>query len=84
MAETHVKIGIFWLIFGYMVEHTHMFLQNFSDCKSVTSKKSYGRQKIGHFDPFYARMAGRSLFTLSSKNLARIGGVGCIFNIFTK
>ena len=59
-----------------MVEHTHTFLQNFSDCKLVTSIKSYGRQKIGHFDPFYAHMAERSLFALSSENPARPGGFG--------
>ena len=59
-----------------MVKDTHTFLQNFSDCKSATSKKSYGHRKIGHFDPFYARMAGKGLFALLSENPARPGGFG--------
>ena len=66
----------FSMIFAYMVEHTPTFLQNFSVCKLVASEKSYGRSNICHFPAFQARIPGWRLFTLSSENLANIGGLG--------
>ena len=74
----------FWLIFAHKVEHAHTFSQNFSNWKLSASEKSYGCWKIGHFHTFYSLIAGRSLFTFSLENLARIGGFGCIFDIFNK
>ena len=73
----------FWLIFTFFVEHTHPFLENFADLKSDASTR-YGRRKNGHFPTFYARIPGRTLFTLLSENLARCEGFGGIFNIFYK
>ena len=50
---------IFWPIFAHRVEHTRTFPQNFSNCKSPASKKSYGCSKIRHFTLFaYANLGG--------------------------
>ena len=63
---------IFWPIFAHSVEHTRTFPQNFSNCKSPASKKSYGCSKI-HFLVLCLRKLWRCLFTFSPESLARVG-----------